>query len=145
MWIATIDFMKASDSISDNSIWNAFNTCGIEQEYISLLKRLFKDHKATILTDKESDMFEIKKKTNHSDPFSNLLFNTALKMALESDFPRWQKKKNGHVLGRLRVRLPHKFTIFWRRAPVCDFMRTTTKNVWIQTKHRKGGTQYTSK
>ena len=62
MWVATIDFMKAFDSITHNFIWNALKTCGIEQECISLLKRLYKDQEATVLTDKESDMFEIKKR-----------------------------------------------------------------------------------
>ena len=44
------------------------------------MKRLYKEQKATILTDKESDMFEINKKTNQGDPFFSLLFNTVLQM-----------------------------------------------------------------
>ena len=109
MWIATIDIMMASGSIGHNSVWNTLKTCGIEQEYISLLKRLYKDQKTTVLTDKESDIFEIKRRTKQGDPLSSLLFNTALQVALKSDFPHWQKKKrNVHMFGRLRVRLPHK-------------------------------------
>ena len=46
---------------SHNSIWGALKTCGIEQEYINFLIRLQKTKKATVTTDKESDMFEIKK------------------------------------------------------------------------------------
>ena len=45
------------------SIWDALKTCGIEHEYISLLKRLYRNQKATVMTDKESDMFAIKKGT----------------------------------------------------------------------------------
>ena len=52
MWVATINFTKAFDSITHNSIWNALKTCGMDQ-----------NQKATVLTDKESDMFEIKKET----------------------------------------------------------------------------------
>ena len=63
MWVATIDFMKAFVSITHNSIWDALKTCGIEHEYINLLKRLYKNQKTTVMTDKESDMFEIKKAT----------------------------------------------------------------------------------
>ena len=65
------------------------------------------------MTDKESDMFDIKKKeTKQGDPLSSLLFNTVLQVALKDDLPRWQKRKgNGHMLGRLRVGLPHKFEI----------------------------------
>ena len=61
MWVATFDFMKASDSITHNSIWDALKTCGIEHEYINLLKILYKNPKAIAMTDREVDMFEIKK------------------------------------------------------------------------------------
>ena len=45
MCVATIDFMKAFDSITHNSIWDALKTCGIEQEYTSLLKNFTKTKK----------------------------------------------------------------------------------------------------
>ena len=63
MWIATIDFTKAFDSITRKSIWKALNSCGINHEYISLLKKIYKDQKAYVQTDVESNMFEIKKGT----------------------------------------------------------------------------------
>ena len=93
MWTATINFMKAFDSITHKSIWNALKSCGIEHEYISLLKRLYKNQKATVLTGEESDMFEIKKGTKQGHPLSSLLFNTVLQRALEEDIPRWQRTK----------------------------------------------------
>ena len=64
MWTATIDFTKAFDSITHKSIWNALKSYGIEHDYISLLKKLYRDQKASVLTDEECDMFEIKKKPN---------------------------------------------------------------------------------
>ena len=45
------------------------------------------------MTDKESDMFEIKKETKQGDPLSSLLFYIVLRVALTDDLPRWQKKK----------------------------------------------------
>ena len=92
-WTATIDFMKAFDSNSHKSIWNALKSCGIQHDYISLLKKLYRDQKAAVLTDEESDMFEIKKGTKQGDPLAILLFNTVLQKALEDDIPRWQKKR----------------------------------------------------
>ena len=69
MWILTMDFMKAFDSINHNIyIWDALKTCGIEHEYISFLKRFFRNQKATVIIDKESDMLEIKKGTKQGDP-----------------------------------------------------------------------------
>ena len=51
-----MDFMKAFDSITHKSIWNALKSCGIEHDYISLLKKLYRDQKATVLSDEESDI-----------------------------------------------------------------------------------------
>ena len=51
MWTATIDCTKAFDSITHRSIWNALKSCGIEHDYIHLLKKLYRDQKATVLTD----------------------------------------------------------------------------------------------
>ena len=68
-WIATIDFTKAFDSITHKSIWKALNSCAINHEYISLLKKIYKDQKASAQTDVESNMFEIKKGTKQGDLF----------------------------------------------------------------------------
>ena len=57
--------MKAFDSITHKSIWNALKSCGIEHDYISLLNKLYREQKARVLSDEESDMFEIKKGTKH--------------------------------------------------------------------------------
>ena len=93
MWIATIDFTKAFDSINHKSIWKALKSCGINHENISLLKKIYKDQKASVQTDVESNVFEIKKGTKQGDPLSSLLFNMVLQKALEDDIPRYQKKK----------------------------------------------------
>ena len=47
MWAATTDFMKAFDSITPKSILDALKSSGIEHEYIHLLRKLYKDQKAT--------------------------------------------------------------------------------------------------
>ena len=93
MWIATIDFTKAFDSITHKSIWKALNARGINHEDISLLKKLYKDQKAPVQTDVESNMFEIKKGTKQGDHLSSVIFNTVLQKALEEDIPRWHKKR----------------------------------------------------
>ena len=64
-----------------------------KHDYIILLKKLYRDQKASVLADEESNMFEIKKGTKQGDPLSSLLFNMVLQKALEDDPPRWQKKK----------------------------------------------------
>ena len=91
MWVATVDVMKAFDSISHQSLWTTLEKCGVESQYISLLRRLCADQKGTVLTDKESDTFELKRGTKQGDPLSSLLFNTVLQMTLKDDVTRWQK------------------------------------------------------
>ena len=66
------------DTKRHKSFWNALAYFGIEPQYISLLRTLYADQQATVLTDKESDVFEIKRGTKQGDPLFSLLFNTVL-------------------------------------------------------------------
>ena len=93
MWTATIDFTKAFDSITHTSIWKALKSCGIKRDYTSFLKKIHNDQKASVQTDVESNMFEIKKGTKQGDHLSSLLFNTVLQNSLKDVIQRWQKKK----------------------------------------------------
>ena len=64
------------------------------------MRRLFEEQKGTVLTEKESDIFEIKRRTKQGDPLSSSLFNNVLQMALKDDVTRWQKTKGiGMYLG----------------------------------------------
>ena len=93
MWTATVDFMKAFVSISHKSIWDALKSCNIDHGYISLLKKIYKNQKASVQTDEESNIFDIRKGTKQGDPLSSLLFNTVLQYSLKDEIQRWQKRK----------------------------------------------------
>ena len=93
MWTATVDFTKAFASISHKSIWDALKTCNIDHDYISLLKKIYRDQKAPVQTDEESNIFDIRKGTKQGDPLSSLLFNTVLQYLLKDEIQRWQKKE----------------------------------------------------
>ena len=54
---------------------------------------------ATVLTDKESDVFVIKRRTKQGGALSSLLFNTVLQAALEDDLTCWREKRMGFRLG----------------------------------------------
>ena len=60
MWTATIDFTKAFDSITHKSIWKALESCGVDRDYISFQKMIHRDQTASVQTDEESNMFEIR-------------------------------------------------------------------------------------
>ena len=92
MWTATVDFTKAFDSISHNSIWEALKSCNVDHEYVSLLRKIYKDQKSSVQTDEESESFDIQKGSKQGDPMSSLLFNTVLQHSLKNEIQRWQKK-----------------------------------------------------
>ena len=93
MWTATVDFMKAFDSISHKSFWEALKSCNVDHEYVSFLKKIYRDQKASVHTDEESKIFDIQKGSKQGDPLSSLLFNTVLQYSLKDEIQRWQKKK----------------------------------------------------
>ena len=83
MWVATVDVTNAFDTTRHKSLWMTLAQFGTQ--YISLLTRLCAGQKATISQDKESNVFEIKRRPKQGDPLSSLLFNTGLQAALEHD------------------------------------------------------------
>ena len=93
MWTATVDFTKAFDSISHKSIWEALKSCNVDHEYVSLLRKIYRDQKASVQTDEESNIFDIQKGSKQGDPLSSLLFNTVLQYSLKDEIQRWQKKE----------------------------------------------------
>ena len=112
MWTATVDFMKAFDSISHNSIWEALLSCNVDHGYVCLLRKIYKDQKASVQTDEESQIFDIQKGSKQGDPMSSLLFNTVLQYALKKRNTTMAKeKRNGNLLERPRTRLPDELAI----------------------------------
>ena len=93
--ISTFDFTKAFDSIKHSALWKSLRFYGVKPAYVRLLQRLYSHQEGTVLTDKESDVFSIKRGTKQGDPLSSLLFNTVLQYSLEEDLIRWQEKRNG--------------------------------------------------
>ena len=92
MWIATVDFAMAFDTIHHEAIWRA-SEIRIDTPYISLLKNFFADQRATVLTDKESDMFEIwRRGTKQGEPIILLFCSTVLQAASEDDLTCWGEK-----------------------------------------------------
>ena len=94
LYISTIDFTKAFDSIKHSSIWNSLRHKGVKPAYVTLLQKLYKQQQGTVLTDKEIEGFPINKGTKQGDPLS-LLFNTVVQYSLESNLTKWQENQKG--------------------------------------------------
>ena len=142
MWTATVDFTKAFDSISHNSIWEALLSCNVDHGYVSLLRKIYKDQKASVQTDEESESFDVQKGSKQGDPMSSLLFNTVLQYSFKRNTTMAKDERNGNLLERPRTRLPNEPAICRRRDAVRNLQRTDTEHdVRIQRSNRKSGTQ----
>ena len=94
MWTATVDFTKAFDSISHKSFWEVLKSCNVDHEYVSLLRKIYKDQKASVQTDEECNIFDIQKGSKkQGDPMSSLLFNTVLQYSLKTKYIDGKRKK----------------------------------------------------
>ena len=62
---------------------------------ISAILRNQASIRETVLTDKESNVFPIRKGTKQGDPLSSLLFNTVLQYSLENNLTKRQENKKG--------------------------------------------------
>ena len=50
LWIATIDFKKAFDSVDHVAIWKALLEQGVEPVFVNMLQRLYEGQKAMVRT-----------------------------------------------------------------------------------------------
>ena len=129
MWTATVDFKKAFDSISHRSIWDALKSCNVNNGYIRLLMKIYRDQKASVMTDEESNIFDIQKGSKQGDPLSSLLFNTVLQYSLKGrNTTMAKKKRNGHLPERSRPRLPDELEVRRRRDAVCNIKTTNSSH-----------------
>ena len=53
--VQVTELLNASEQ-THKSIWDARESCGIEHDHIHFLKKLYRDQKATVLIDEESDV-----------------------------------------------------------------------------------------
>ena len=136
MWTAT-DFMNTFDSISYKSIWEALKSCNVDHEYVSLLRIIYRDQKASVQTDEESNIFDIQKGSKQGDPMSSLLFNTVLQYSLKDEIQRWQKRMGIYLSDHDRdcltnLRFADDVMLFATskeqiRKMMCEFKKTTEK------------------
>ena len=54
LWIAVVDFEKAFDSVSHESIWEALHLQHVPTEYIEVLQRLYEGQTGQIVADRSS-------------------------------------------------------------------------------------------
>ena len=80
LWIATIDFQKAFDSVSHGAIWEALAEQGVDLAYIDMLQRLYVGQEARVQTDRKSSKFPIQWGARQGDPISAIISNAVVEM-----------------------------------------------------------------
>jgi len=95
LWIATIDFKKAFDTVSHTSLVTALHEQGVSDNYIHLLTRLYTDQTGRVKTDVLSKEFRIERGTKQGDPLSSMLFNSLSESIFRRLQHKWQKRGCG--------------------------------------------------
>jgi hypothetical protein len=99
VWIASIDFQKAFDTVEHQSLWNALRRQGVSDSYVNILARLYSGQTAAVRTDKISRSFLLERGTKQGDPLSSLIFNAVLEDIVRKSKQTWSTKKVGIQIG----------------------------------------------
>ena len=107
LWTATVDFKKAFDTVTHQSIWRALSDQGTPVAYVQLLAKLYDGQTATVRTDRMSREFHIQRGTKQGDPLSSLLFNCVSESIMRTIKQKWSKNRIGLQLQGGHERLPN--------------------------------------
>ena len=99
LWVATVDFQKAFDTISHHQLWTTLTQQGVPEAYVRQLQTLYQNQSATVKTDKQSRSFSIQRGVKQGDPLSSLLFNACLEQLFKHLKQKWASQGFGIQLG----------------------------------------------
>ncbi|XP_073960575.1 uncharacterized protein [Choristoneura fumiferana] len=103
LYMAFIDYKKAFDSISHESIWEALESLNIKGKYINILKNIYGNSTSRVKLDRVGTVINIKRGVRQGDPISPKLFIAVLQHVM-GNLP-WSKRgidMNGDFLSHLR-------------------------------------------
>ncbi|XP_057335067.1 uncharacterized protein LOC130673870 [Microplitis mediator] len=103
LYLAFIDYKKAIDSISHESIWESLKALNTNEKYINILKNIYSNSTSRVKLDRVGEVINIKRGVRQGDPISLKLFIAVLQHAM-GELP-WSNQGiniNGNFLSHLR-------------------------------------------
>ena len=98
IWFGLVDFEKAFDTVEHGALWNVLRGFGVDECYIHLLMKLYRDQTGVVSAGTDSRRFSISRGVKQGDPVSALLFIAVMEECFRSLKQRW----NGLNLRRTR-------------------------------------------
>ena len=95
LWICTVDFEKAFDSVEHCFLWRALLEQGVDRQYVHFLAALYENHCGHVSGGALRKAFAIQRRTKQGDPLSPALFNAALEKIMAPLQDAWQRKRWG--------------------------------------------------
>ncbi|XP_045500075.1 uncharacterized protein LOC123697576 [Colias croceus] len=103
LYLAFVDYKKAFDTISHESIWESLKALNINKKYINILNQIYNNSTSKVKLDRVGEPFKIRRGVRQGDPISPKLFIAVLQHVL-GKLP-WSNRginMNGNMLSHLR-------------------------------------------
>lgn len=103
LYLAFIDYSKAFDSIEHAYILKALYEHGIESKWVRIIKQIYSNNEAYVMTDKKGEYFPINRGVRQGDPMSPVIFSAVLEQIFRTlNWDNLGMRINGSYLNNLR-------------------------------------------
>ena len=102
VWTALVDFEKAFDMVDQGELWNVLQRQGVPEQYLALLKQIYRDQVAYVHAGARSRNISIERGVRQGDPLSALLFIAIMQDLCGTLQVKWAKasaRRKGHPFG----------------------------------------------